>query len=54
MRLEYRKRLREIADIVGVTPATVHDAEVRGLKTIKSAKKYAKAFPDKTWQELID
>ena len=54
LRIKYKKRLREIADIVGVTPATVHDAEVRGLKTIKSAKKYAKAFPDKTWQELID
>ena len=41
MRLEYRKRLKEIADIVGVTPATVHDAEVRGLKTIKSPRENA-------------
>lgn len=53
-RLLNHKKLREIADIVGVTPATVHDAEVRGLKTVKSAKKYAVAFPECSWQDLID
>lgn len=54
----YRKitnqKLREIAEKVGVTPATVHDAEVRGILTPRLAAKYAVAFPGVSWMDLIE
>ena len=54
LRKSTRLKLREVAARVGVTAQTVHDAEIRGLKTIKSARKYAAAFPGTPWQKLID
>ena len=54
LRQERKLRLREVAEAVGVTPAGVHDAEVRGLRSVRAARKYAVAFPGKTWQDLID
>ena len=55
---ELRKReglkLREVAVRIGSTPSTVHDAEVRGLRTVRIAAKYAQAFPGKTWRDLLD
>ena len=47
-------KLREIAALIGSTPSTVHDAEVRGLRTVRIAAKYARAFPGKTWRDLLD
>ena len=49
-----KQTLREVAEKIGITPATVHDAEVRGLRTVRAAVKYAAAFPGIRWQELID
>ena len=54
LRKKLRLRLREVADRVGVTASTVHDMEVRGLRTVKTAKRYAKAFPGVQWQDLLD
>lgn len=54
----YRKKtsqtLREVAAKIGLTPATVHDAEVRGIRTPRLAAKYAAAFPGTTWQDLLE
>ena len=49
-----KQTLREVAEKVGVTIASVHDAEVRGLQTVRSARKYAAAFPGHYWRDLID
>ena len=49
-----RMKLREVAVKIGVTPAAVHDAEVRGIRTPRLAAKYAAAFPGITWQELLE
>lgn len=54
MRTDTRQKLREVAAKVGVKPQTVHDAEVRGIRSIGAAKRYAKAFPGVRWQELLD
>lgn len=58
-RIKYLRRvtglkLREVAEKVGVTPSTVHDAEVRGLRTPRTAMKFAVAFPGHTWQDLME
>ena len=54
----YRKKtnqtLREVAAKIGLTTATVHDAEVRGIRTPRLAAKYAVAFPGITWQDLLE
>ena len=42
MRKKTRQKLHEVATKVGVTASTVHDAEVRGLRTTSAAKRYAK------------
>ena len=47
-------KLREVAEIVGVTPSTVHDAEVRGVRTPRTAMKFAVAFPGHTWRDLLE
>lgn len=47
-------KLREVAEIVGVTPSTVHDAEVRGVRTPRKAMQYAVAFPGHTWHDLLE
>ena len=54
MRKKTRQKLHEVAAKVGVTASTVHDAEVRGLRTTSAAKRYAKAFPGIAWQKLLD
>jgi len=54
LRKESKMRLREVAAKVGVTIASVHDAEVRGLQTVRAARKYAAAFPGCDWRDLID
>jgi len=53
-RLKTRQKLREVAEKLGLTPATVHDAEVRGIRTTRLAAKYAAAFPGITWQDLLE
>ena len=54
LRKKLKMRLREVADRVGVTASTVHDMEVRGIRTVNAAKRYAKAFPQMQWQDLLD
>ena len=49
-----KQKLREVAEKVGVTPATVHDAERRGILTPRLAVKYAVAFPGASWHDLIE
>ena len=49
-----KQKLREVAEKVGVTPATVHDAETRGILTPRLAAKYAVAFPGVAWHQLIE
>ena len=53
-RMSAKKTLREIAEIIGTTPATVHDAEVRGILTPRLAVKYAMAFDGVSWQDLLE
>lgn len=53
-RLKTNQKLREVAAKIGLTPATVHDAEVRGILTPRLAAKYAAAFPGTTWQDLLE
>ena len=53
-RLKTNQKLREVAAKIGLTPATVHDAEVRGILTPRLAAKYAAAFPGITWQDLLE
>ncbi|WP_158703739.1 helix-turn-helix transcriptional regulator [uncultured Victivallis sp.] len=47
-------KLREVAKKVGVTPSTVHDAEIRGVRTPRTAVKFAVAFPGHTWHDLLE
>jgi len=49
-----KQTLREVAAKIGVTIASVHDAETRGLQTVRAARKYAAAFPGCDWRDLID
>ena len=49
-----KQKLKEVAEKIGVTPATVHDAEVRGIRTPRLAVKYAIAFPGITWKQLME
>lgn len=53
-RLSTKQKLREVAAKIGLTPATVHDAEVRGILTPRLAVKYSAAFPGVSWQELLE
>ncbi len=53
-RKKLKMKLREVAEIVGVTTSTVHDMEVNGLRTPRAAMKYAVAFPKTTWMDLIE
>ena len=53
-RKKLNMKLREVAEIVGVTTSTVHDMEVHGLRTPRAAMKYAAAFPKTTWMDLIE
>jgi len=54
MRIRKKMRLREIATVVKTTPQTVQQMEKRGIFKPSTAQKYAKAFPDCTWQDLIE
>ena len=53
LRLERGLTLRSIREIVKSTPQTVHDTEVRGIRTIKTAKRYAAVFGC-DWRMLLD
>ena len=53
LRLERKLTLRSIGEIVKTTPQTVHDTEVRGIRTIKTAKRYAAVFGC-DWRMLLD
>ena len=53
-REQYGLKLREVGERIGLTPATVHDAEIRGIQTRRTAQKYAAAFPGLPWQMLLD
>ena len=53
LRLERGLTLRSIGEIVKTTPQTVHDTEVRGIRTVKTAKRYAAVF-NCDWRELLD
>lgn len=53
LRLERGLTLRSIGEIVKSTPQTVHDTEVRGIRTIKTAKRYAAVFGC-DWRMLLD
>ena len=53
-REQYGLKLREVSERIGLTPATVHDAEIRGIQTRRTAQKYAAAFPGLPWQMLLD
>ena len=53
IRLERKLTLRSIGEIIKVTPQTVHDTEVYGIKTVKTAKRYAAAL-NCDWRELLD
>ena len=46
-------KLREVGERVGSTPQTVHDLEVSGIKTERTAKRYAAAL-NCDWRELLD
>ena len=53
IRLERKLTLRSIGEIIKVTPQTVHDTEVYGIKTVTTAKRYAAAL-NCDWRELLD
>lgn len=54
LRIKSKLTLREIGERAGVTPQTVHDAEVRGVRTPRTAMKFAVAFPGHTWHDLLE
>lgn len=53
MRLRCGLKLRELAALCGVTVATIHDTEVRGVRTARIAKRYAAALGC-DWKDLLD
>ena len=53
MRLRRRLKLREIAALCGITVSTIHDTEVRGIRTVRIAKRYA-AVLGCDWRDLLD
>lgn len=46
--------LRQVAELVGVTPQTVHRMEHLGIHKPITAQQYTVAFPDLNWTDLID
>ena len=53
LRLKKRMTLREIGAIVNASIQSVHTQEVRGIRTVKTAKRYAAVF-NCDWRELLD
>ena len=53
LRLERKLTLREVGAGVHTTPQTVHETEVRGIRTVKTAKRYA-AVLGCDWRDLLD
>ena len=53
LRLKRKLTLREVGAGVHTTPQTVHDTEVRGIRTVKTAKRYAAVFGC-DWRDLLD
>lgn len=54
LRIKSKLTLREVGKLAGVTPQTVHDAEVRGVRTPRTAMKFSVAFPGHTWHDLLE
>ena len=48
-----RLTLRELGERVGVTAQTVHDTEVRGIRSTRLATRYAAALGH-DWRDLLD
>ena len=46
-------KLRQVAELVGVTPQTVQQMERRGIWKATTAQRYAKAFGCR-WDELLE
>ena len=46
--------LRQVAELVGVTPQTVHRMEHLGIHKLITPQQYTVAFPDLNWTDLID
>ena len=46
-------RLREVAKVLGLTAQTVQQQEKRGIRSIRTAKRYAVALGC-DWRELFD
>ena len=47
-------KLRQVAELVGVTPQTVQQMERHGIHKPITAQQYTIAFPDLSWTDLID
>lgn len=47
-------KLRQVAELVGVTPQTVQQMERHGIHKPITAQQYAVAFPGLNWTDLID
>lgn len=54
MRTSTKKKLREIAEAVGVTPQTVQQMEITGIRKPVTAKQYLKAFPGLKMEDLLE
>lgn len=53
MRRKKKMLLRDIANVIGVTPQTVQQMSNTGIKKVATAKRYAKAL-DCDWRDLLD
>lgn len=47
-------KLRQVAELLKVTPQTVQQMERYGIRKPITAKRYAAAFPGAKWQDLLD
>lgn len=53
IRKRQRLTLQEVGRRLGVSPQAVRRAEVQGIKTLNTAKRYADAL-GVTWQDVIE
>lgn len=53
LRLKKRMTLREVGSIVKASIQSVYTQEVRGIRTVKTAKRYAIVFGC-DWRKLLD
>lgn len=54
LRKKSKKKLREVAEKVGVTPQTVRQQENYGIYKITTARRYAMAFDNCNPLDLLD